>query len=219
MSSNIPIAFVTSNFQTNPFPENTGPGSENQHPCGCLSSPKLTVGAQDSPDHVLCRREELSPCHTLTSRRATVSQRKPAGTDYIHTQRTAEIVLLTTLTWKRIYTEKSHLSVQKKQYVKLLRRDFSSRWMAASRWQHPKLPHQSAAFWATSLHRVPHSGIPVKHSDHRLYIHIYIYPWVVIISITYTYLQVTGFQGGNYFSSLADCSLHPKSPHKRQRKG
>lgn len=51
---------------------------------------------------------------------------------------------------------------------------------------------------------------------HRFYLHIFVYPWVATISITYTYLQVTGFQGGNYFSSLADCSLHPKSLCKGQ---
>lgn len=85
--------------------------------------------------------------------------------------------------------------------------------MAASRWQHPKLPHQSAACACTEF---PHLGMTVKHSDPQV-LSTYIYiPWVATISITYTYLQVTGFQGGNYFSSLADCSLHPKSLCKGQ---
>lgn len=94
MSSDIPIAFVTSNFQTNPFPEKAGPGSEGSTRVGACQAPSSQWMLRTPQT----RREELSPCHTPTSQRATVSQRKPAGTDYIHMQKTAEIVLLTTLT-------------------------------------------------------------------------------------------------------------------------
>lgn len=39
MSSDIPIAFVTSNFQTNPFPEKAGPGSEGSTRVGACQAP------------------------------------------------------------------------------------------------------------------------------------------------------------------------------------
>lgn len=135
--------------------------------------PQAHSGCSGLPRPSLVQERGAVPVSHTNIQRATVSQRKPAGTDYIHMQKTAEIVLLTTLTWKRIYTEKKNIFQFKRRktlkYSQL--RDFSSQWMAASRWQHPKLPHQSAACACTEF---PHLGMTEKQWPTG-FIYVYLY--------------------------------------------
>lgn len=213
MSSDIPIAFVTSNFQTNPFPEKAGPGSEGSTRVGACQAPSSQWMLR-TPQTKFSAGERSCPRVTHQHPKSNSVSEK-AHWDWLHpyAKDSRNCFINNSDLKEDLHRKKNIFQFKRSKTLKYSQlRDFSSQWMAASRWQHPKLPHQSAACACTEF---PHLGMTEKQWPTG-FIYIYLY---TMGGYHQYHLHVSA---GNWFPRrkllLIPCRLLPPSRvHTRDR--